>query len=157
MSSAILAMSLSYYLVMEEQVGKNSKMDEILSSLLSSSKDIYKTVIMSLQGKHMCMSINMQWLGYNILLSGASNGEQIKKFCERHHLNLLLQVSAITILCKSFEVESSQILQIDSKMHVFSLQIRFLYQVLWSNSTRNMMLIIFLFSFTMHQPFCIGS
>ncbi|XP_065898816.1 uncharacterized protein [Dysidea avara] len=74
MSSAVLAMSLSYYLVMEEQVGKNTKMDEILSSLLrcsSSGKAIYKTALRSLQG--------------------ANNGRQIKEFCERNHLNLLLQ------------------------------------------------------------------
>ena len=57
MSSAVLAMSLSYYLVMEEQVGKNTKMDETLSSLLrcsSSGKEIYKTAIRSLQGEFMC-------------------------------------------------------------------------------------------------------
>ena len=57
MSSAVLAMSLSYYLVMEEQVGKNTKMDETLSSLLrcsSSGKEIYKTAIWSLQGEFMC-------------------------------------------------------------------------------------------------------
>ena len=59
MPSPILAMSLVYYFVMEEQVGKNSKMDEILSSLLSSSKDAYKVVIESLHctvsGAHVCI------------------------------------------------------------------------------------------------------
>jgi len=34
MTSAILAMSLSYYYVMGEQVGKEKRMDEILSTLL---------------------------------------------------------------------------------------------------------------------------
>ena len=63
MSSAVLAMSLSYYLVMEEQVGKNTKMDEILSSLLrcsSSGKAIYKTALRSLQGEHIYHLSNMQ-------------------------------------------------------------------------------------------------
>jgi len=54
MSSAILAMSLSYYFVMEDQVGKNTKMDEILSSLLRcsiSGKEVFKTAIRSLQSE----------------------------------------------------------------------------------------------------------
>jgi len=39
MTSALLAMSLSYYYVMGEHVGKEKRMDEILSTLLSWSDD----------------------------------------------------------------------------------------------------------------------
>ena len=38
MNSALLAMSLSYYYVMEEHVDKEEKADEILSTLLGNNK-----------------------------------------------------------------------------------------------------------------------
>ena len=40
MTSALLAMSLSYYYVMGEHVEKEERVDEILSTLLNCSKDL---------------------------------------------------------------------------------------------------------------------
>ena len=40
MTSALLAMSLSYYYVMGEHVEKEERVDEILSTLLNCSKDM---------------------------------------------------------------------------------------------------------------------
>ena len=57
MTSALLAMSLSYYYVMGEHVEKEARTDEILSTLLNCSKGKTHTSVEPTKGSHLVYSI----------------------------------------------------------------------------------------------------
>ena len=51
MTSALLAMSLSYYYVMGEHVEKETRTDEILSTLLNCTQKMYMNTTRQKEGK----------------------------------------------------------------------------------------------------------
>ena len=57
MTSALLAMSLSYYYAMGEHVKKEARMDEILSTLFNCSKGKTLSSIEPMKGNHVVFSM----------------------------------------------------------------------------------------------------
>ena len=60
MTSALLAMSLSYYYVMGDHVEKEKRADEILSTLLTCSQDKTNTSTKQTKGNHFIMYL-LSW------------------------------------------------------------------------------------------------
>ena len=83
MTSALLAMSLSYYYVMEEHVEKETRMDEILSTLLNCSKNKMHTSTEQTKGK--CKA-------YTIIIEENINfgGIDFDNFYEQKNLNNII-------------------------------------------------------------------